>query len=171
MPPPKRRKGLEDRGDLDPRRIVESLEKHRVEYVIVGGLAVIAHGGQRLTRDFDVLIDPTGDNCRKLIAALVELRAEFFRPGSRAGWMGLSPEADPSWIAAENRFFDTAAGGVDIWNRSEGLPGWEEARSRAIEVNAFGHRLLILDRDSLIRSKLAAGRDKDLADVTELGEI
>jgi hypothetical protein len=37
-----------------------------------------------------------------------------------------------------------------------------------VEVDAFGHRLLVLDKDTLIRSKLAAGRDQDLADVAEL---
>lgn len=137
--------------------------------MVVGGLAAIAHGSQRLTRDFDIVIDRRRENCRRLILALVSLEAEICPPGSKRRTK-LSPKADPAWMGAGNRFFDTAAGGIDVWNRAKGLPAWEEARRTAVEVEAFGHKLLVLDKDLLIRSKLAASRDKDLADVAELGE-
>jgi hypothetical protein len=129
---------------------------------------VIAHGSQRLTRDLDIIIDRRVANCRRLTAALVELGAEYRLSSGR--WTKLSAKADPRWVAAENRLFDTRAGGIDVFNRMEGVPTWKEARARAIEVDAFGQDFLVVDKDSLIRSKLAAGRDQDLSDVAELTE-
>ena len=46
----------------------------------------------------------------------------------------------------------------------------EQARPRALEAEAFGQTVLVLDKDTLIRSKLAAGREQDLADVAELNQ-
>jgi hypothetical protein len=133
---------------------------------VIGGWAVISHGSQRLTRDLDIIIDRRVANCRRLIAALVDLGAEHRLSSGK--WTKLSPKADPKWVAAENRLFDTRAGGIDVFNRMEGVPTWKEARTRAIEVDAFGQDFTVIDKDSLIRSKLAAGRDQDLADVAEL---
>jgi hypothetical protein len=53
----------------------------------------------------------------------------------------------------------------------DGVPDWDAARSRAIQVDAFDCSFLVLDKDTLIRSKLAAGREKDRADVAELNEL
>jgi hypothetical protein len=161
------RKGLGDRRAVDPAAAIEALAEHQVDYLIIGGLAAIAHGSQRLTRDLDIVIDPKLANCRRLIAALVELGAEL-KLKTPGRWRRLSPKADPKWIRSENRFFDTRVGGIDVWNKMEGVPTWREARPRAVQVEAFGNELLIVDKDTLIRSKLAAGRDQDLADVAEL---
>ena len=144
------------------------LARHKVDFLVIGGFAVIAHGSQRLTRDLDIVIDTRVANCRRLITALVELGAEYRLTSGR--WSKISPKADPKWIAADNRLFDTRAGGIDVMNQLEGVPSWKEARPRAAEIEAFGHDLLILDKDTLIRSKLAAGREQDLADVAELAE-
>ncbi|MGH2984719.1 MAG: DUF6036 family nucleotidyltransferase [Solirubrobacterales bacterium] len=165
----RRPRGRGDRRALDPAAAIEALAEHEVDYLIIGGLAVIAHGSQRLTRDLDIVIDPRVANCRRLIAALVELGAEL-KLKTAGRWRKLSPKADPNWIRSENRFFDTRVGGIDIWNRMEGVPSWKQARPRAIEIDAFGRKLLVLDKDTLIRSKLAAGRDQDLSDVAELAE-
>jgi hypothetical protein len=130
---------------------------------------VIAHGSQRLTLDLDIVANPTAANGRRLIAALVDLEARYRLSSGR--WVKLSTKADPKWMARDNRLFETRVGGIDVFYKLDGAPTWKEARSRAMEVDAFGLRgLLILDKDTLIKSKLAAGRDKDLADVAELNQ-
>jgi hypothetical protein len=159
-------KGLADRKQVDPAVVVEALAEHEVDYVVIGGFAAIVHGARRLTQDLDLIVDRRVANCRRLITALVSLGAEHRLRSGR--WTRLSPKADPKWIAAENRFFDTAAGGIDVWNRMQGVPSWKEARPRAVEAQAFGHLVPVLDKDTLIASKLAAGREKDLADVADL---
>jgi hypothetical protein len=166
--PGKRRRGVKTRRPIELSEALQALGEHRVEFIVIGGFAVIAHGSQRLTFDLDVIANPSIANGRRLIAALVDLEAEY-RLSSRR-WTKLSTKADPAWIARDNRLFDTRAGGVDVFYKLDGVPGWKEARSRALEVDAFGHSLLVLDKDTLIRSKLAAGREQDLADVTELNQ-
>jgi hypothetical protein len=142
--------------------------EHEVDFVVIGGFAAIAHGSQRLTQDLDLVIDRRVANCRRLIRALGELEAEYRSSSGR--WVKVSPKADPKWVAKENRLFDTRAGGIDVFNKLDGVPAWKEARPRAVEVDAFGHRFPVLDKDTLIRSKLAAGREKDLADVADLNQ-
>ncbi|HKG37033.1 MAG TPA: hypothetical protein VKA89_11405, partial [Solirubrobacterales bacterium] len=132
--------------------------------------AALAHGVQRVTRDFDLLIEPTKANCRRAIGGLVALRAEEYLPQS-SKWTRVSEEASPHWLLSQPRFFDSDAGGVDICNAMEGVPTWREARAGSIEVSAAGQAFRVLDKDTLIRSKLAAGRPKDLGDVTELNEL
>jgi hypothetical protein len=139
-----------------------------VEFVVIGGIAAIAHGSRRMTEDLDIVIDQRVANCRRLIAALVELEAKYRLSSGR--WTKVSPQVDPKWLAKENHLFETRAGGIDVMNRLDGVPSWKEARPRALEAEAFGHTVFLLDKDTLIRSKLVAGRDKDLSDVAELTE-
>jgi hypothetical protein len=159
-------RGVKNRPPIDIARAIDLLAGHEVEFIVIGGFAVIGHGSQRITRDLDIVANPTIANGRRLIAALVELEAEYRLSSGR--WAKLSPKADPKWIAADNHLFNTNAGGIDVFNKLVGVPTWKEARPRAITTEAFGHEVLILDKDLLIRSKLAAGRDQDLADVAEL---
>lgn len=141
-----------------------------VDYVVVGGVAALAHGVQRITRDFDFLVEPSADNCRRAISALVALRAEEFLPRSKK-WAAVSAEASPAWLLKQVRFFDSDAGGIDICNAMDGIPDWETARRGSLEISAFGQLFRILDKDTLIASKLAAGREKDYQDVTEINEL
>jgi predicted nucleotidyltransferase len=166
--PSSRRRGVATRRPVAVAEVIRVLVEHGVDFVVIGGLAAIAHGSQRLTQDLDIVIDRRVANCRRLIAALVELEAEYRSSSGR--WVRLSSKADPKWVAKENHLFDTRAGGIDIFNKLDGVPTWKEARPRAIEVEAFGNRFPVLDKDTLIRSKLAAGREKDLADVAELNQ-
>lgn len=164
MPP---RQGPRDRAPTAPRDVIETLANHEVDYMVIGGLAVIAHGSQRVTRDFDLLLNPATDNCRRMIAALVEIEAKEYLPASKR-WVPVSPDADPVWLLRQPRFFDTTAGGVDVCNGIEGVPAWNEVNERATEIEVFGQPLKLLGKDDLIRSKLAAGREQDLQDVAEL---
>lgn len=138
--------------------------------MVVGGLAAIAHGVQRTTRDLDLLLEPSLPNCRRAIGALAALGAEEFKPASKH-WLSVQPGADPRWLLREPRFFDTRAGGLDLVNAMASAPAWPAAAARAVGVDVFGLAFRVLDRDTLIRSKLAAGREKDLQDVAELGSL
>ena len=164
------RRSLADRRDADPSTVIAALLDHGVEFVVVGGVAAIAHGVQRITRDIDFVLRPGKRNSRRAIAALAELGAEELRPRSKR-WVRVSPRADPGWLLKEPRFFDTQAGAIDIRTSVPGVSGWKQALEGSIEVDAFDRRFRVLDKDTLIRSKLAAGREKDRADVAELAEL
>lgn len=68
---------------FDARAIFQSLAAHDVDYVTIGGIAVQAHGGQRLTQDLDVVIASSSDNLTRLFGALTELDARIFGPDGK----------------------------------------------------------------------------------------
>jgi hypothetical protein len=70
---------------FDRARIIEALDRHGVEHLIVGGIGAQLHGATRPTSDFDSLPSTTEENLGRLAAALRELNA-FLRVG------GLSDE-------------------------------------------------------------------------------
>jgi predicted nucleotidyltransferase len=51
-------------------KVLEALEKHEVDYILIGGVAVILYGMQRLTRDVDVFLKSVPENIDKLRKAL-----------------------------------------------------------------------------------------------------
>lgn len=169
-PAGRRRLTLADRRDADPKAIVTTLNQFAVEFVAIGGVSALALGVQRITRDFDVVVEPSAENCGRVIAALVRLNAEEFHPATKR-WVRVSATASPDWLLKEARFFDSDAGAVDICNAIDGVPDWEAARRGSVEITAFDQAFRVLDKDTFIRSKLAAGREQDLADVAELNEL
>ena len=50
---------------------MQALERHDVEYVVVGGIGAQAYGAQRPTKDFDCLINRTAENLEKLVQQFV----------------------------------------------------------------------------------------------------
>jgi hypothetical protein len=57
----------------DVATVVRYLEEAGVEYALVGGYAIAAHGFNRFSEDIDILVNPSGDNSRRWIAALSRL--------------------------------------------------------------------------------------------------
>jgi hypothetical protein len=166
----RKRRQLADRRDAQPQWIVETFNEAGVEFIVIGGVAALAHGVQRITRDFDFLIEPSAANRKRAIKALVSLEAEEYLPASKK-WVKLDPKASPAWLLKQPRFFDSDAGGIDICNAIDGVPEWPEALAGSIEITAFGQTFRILGKDALIKSKLAAGRPKDAGDVAELTDL
>ena len=54
-------------------RVCSLLNQEHAQYFIIGGQACILHGLVRSTEDVDILIEPSEDNCRKVLAALSQL--------------------------------------------------------------------------------------------------
>ena len=66
---------MTDADRFDPERIVETLNRHRVDYVLVGGYAARLYGARRPTYDFDIAPSTAPDNLHRLSEALRELGA------------------------------------------------------------------------------------------------
>lgn len=157
-----------DRGPLDPVRIFEAFERHEVEYLTIGGVAVNAHGHLRSTRDVDLLVEWTAENMERLAVALRELDAKLF--GVDADLLDIDP-LDPRHLLNGGNFtLRTASGGLDLFDPGE-IPGgrpYEEMRPRAVEATVAGVRIRAVGFDDLIRLKRESGRDRDLEDVATL---
>lgn len=157
-----------DRGPLDPVRIFAALERHGVEYLTIGGVAVNAHGHLRNTRDVDVMIEWTAENMQRLAAALAELQAKLF--GVDAELLDVDPLNPDDLLSGGNFTLRTASGGLDLFDPDE-IPGgrpYEEMRPRAVEAIVAGVRIRAVGLDDLIRLKRESGRDRDLEDVATL---
>jgi hypothetical protein len=129
-----------------------------VEYIIIGAHALAYHGAPRYTGDLDILVRPTAENARRILAALEE-----FGFGS----LGLKNEdfISPDQVVQ----LGNAPVRVDLVTSITGV-SWEEAAAGKRAGTFGGCEVHYLGKGELIRNKRALGRKKDLADLEALDE-
>ena len=101
---------------FNPAAILATLERHRVRYVLIGGLAANAHGARRTTRDVDVIVERTADNLERLAEAAREL--EVRSPVIDSRMRELDPLNPADLERAANVSLDTVEGELDIMNEA-----------------------------------------------------
>lgn len=147
------------------------LSAHGVEYVVIGGFAVILHGAERYTKDVDIVPEPSRDNLSRLWDALVELEAQpaelpDFRPEEMPVEFSLAGiiEGGGNWV------LHTSCGRVDVMQWVSGVESYEELRVRAVEtrIPQIGATVWFAGLDDLLAMKREAGRPQDLMDITAL---
>lgn len=148
---------------LEAQRILEELTSHRVDYVLVGGLAVQTHGSTRMTNDVDLIPAPDPDNLVRLAAALRALDARVLNPGHE------DLEIDAAMLPRATIWqLATPYGDIDVLHDAPGAAPYDELRERALVISLDEARVPVVGRDDLIRMKLARGRSVDRADVAAL---
>jgi predicted nucleotidyltransferase len=134
------------------------LNSRAVEYLVIGGVAAIAHGVPRLTLDLDILIRATPDNVRSLLQAFED-----------AG-LGTAALTTVDEILANEVVIFKDRIRVDVQTRTPGID-FEGARGRCVTIEVEGVPVYLLSIDDLIASKRAAAREKDLQDVEALERL
>jgi predicted nucleotidyltransferase len=143
---------------------VQALVDAGVEFVIIGGWSAILHGSAYSTNDLDVCFSRKAENLRRLARALAP-----YHPRLRDVPAGLPFIWDEGMLRNGTVFtLDTDLGKIDLLAEVSGLGTFEEVSERSVETDAFERRVLILDLKSLIKSKKAAGRSKDVNLLPEL---
>jgi hypothetical protein len=155
-------------GRFDARELFKALAHHEVDYLTVGGIAIQAHGGQRLTQDLDVAIAASTDNIIRLASALVELDARILGPD---GQRSQSVPSAPLLASSDQWHMITVHGPLDILTLPAHLGSFEAMRARAHEVPLGDLSIPIAHRDDLLKMKRAAGRPQDLADIELLESL
>jgi hypothetical protein len=148
---------------LDAERILKTLAEHRVDYVLIGGLAVQTHGHVRTTNDADLIPAPEPANLEQLAAALRALDAKVLNPGEEE-----TPIDAKMLPRATIWQFATRDGGIDVMHEVPGGRPFLELSERALHVRLGEIDVPVVDLDDLIRMKLARGRAVDLEDVAAL---
>lgn len=151
----------------DVRRIIEALSAERAEYVIIGAVALIAHGGSRVTVDLDLCYARSPQNLDAVVRAVGPLRPRL---------RGAPPELpfffDVATLRSGLNFtLTTTAGDLDLLGEVTGVGGFKECLADSVEVSLYGAMVAILGLDLLERSKRAAGRAKDLIDLAEIAAL
>lgn len=134
----------------DVRRICRALEDAGARYVLIGGFAVIIHGGERTTKDIDLLVDPEPDNVARLKRALSVLEDDA----------AAEIASDDLQRYAVVRVADEVM--VDLLRAACGVT-WAEAQASARVVDLDGTPVIVADKRTLIRTKQTV-RPSDAAD-------
>lgn len=145
----------------DFAEFIAAFNNNKVEYILVGGLAVVLHGYNRTTGDMDLLVNPTKANYLKMMRAFKEfglplnsiLENDFLNPEEMDVFtFGRPPLA------------------IDLMTKMRGV-AFEEAYEQSIEMEIEGIIIRLLHYNQLIAAKKASGRFKDLDDIEQLERI
>lgn len=143
---------------------ITSLIAHKVEFVIVGGVAVRLHSSGYITQDLDFCYSRSKENLRNLVAALSP-----FEPRPRRFPADLPYIFDETTLRnATNFTFETLIGGIDLLGEVAGVGDYPVVVERSIEFPIYGHQVKALSLDALIDAKTASGRVKDQLVLPEL---
>jgi len=153
-----------DHAPLQPLELLRLLREHDVDFLVIGGIAVAAHGYLRATKDVDVIPEPSRENLERLAAALTALQASQDLGDVRPEEL---PQLDVEGLEqGGNWFLSTRYGRLDIMRSVEGARSYEQLRSAALVKGGIAYAGL----DDLIAMKHAAGRDLDHIDIRALEE-
>jgi hypothetical protein len=145
--------------EFRPEAILEALARHGVRHVLIGGFAGVIHGSPYVTTDLDVVPDPEPTNLGRLSAALDELHARV--------WTDTEPNGVPfshdAASLAASRIWNlvTDHGRLDITFEPSGTSGYADVSRDAVHLTILGAEVDVASLADVIRSKEAAGREKD----------
>ena len=143
---------------------VQILSEAGVDVVIVGGVALRAHGSGYLTQDLDICYSRTRANLERIAAALAPLdpRPRGFPDGLPFVW-------DLSTLQNGTNFtFKTTLCDIDLLGEVAGVGTYEEVFNNSVVMDFDGLCVNVLSIDALIKAKETAGRPKDAAGLNEL---
>jgi hypothetical protein len=154
---------VSDPEAYDPTPLLEVLADAHVNFVLIGGLAGIAHGSSYPTYDLDIMYAKDRPNLERLAALLRNLGATLCG----------APKDIPFLLDAKtlekggNFTFETPHGAFDILASPAGAPKYEDLKAAADEIDFAGRRVLVASLDHLIAMKDVADRRKDQLMATE----
>jgi Nucleotidyl transferase of unknown function (DUF2204) len=142
----------------DFKECVASFNAHGVDYLVVGGYALAAHGRPRYTGDIDLWVRPTGQNARRVLAALkafglgalVITETDLTTPGNVIQ-LGYPPRR------------------IDLLTSIDGVE-FEACHGRRLTLPIDGVELPVIGLDDFKANKRATGRTQDRADLEALGD-
>ena len=140
----------------DFKEFVELLNRHEIEYLIVGGYALGIHGYPRYTGDLDVWINPTAENARKMVNVMGEfgfaslgLTEKDFAKSDNIIQMGNPPVR------------------IDVLTNPDGVD-FDECWKNKIVVDYRGTPMTVIGYEDFKKNKRASGRVRDKQDLDNL---
>jgi hypothetical protein len=157
---------------LDPEPLLRFLHERGVEHILIGGVAVAAHGYRRPSRDLDIVPAPSHDNLQRLAAALTDLHA---RPAEQGDFAAEEFPVDATHVEdlalGGNFRLDTDLGALDVMQWIAGIDADDLYAALARGALTFWLDDVPVRYCGLIdlrAMKTAAGRPRDLDDLEHL---
>jgi hypothetical protein len=148
---------------LQADRLLQVLHGHDVDFVVIGGMAGLAHGSSYPTYDLDVAYSRDRANLERMAAALSDLSVTL-----RGASADLPFPLDAQTLFNGSNFtFDSPHGSFDILGDADGMGSYEALRSDASVATIEGIEVRVASLDHLIAMKRAANRPKDRLMVEE----
>ncbi len=144
----------------DFQEFIESLNKSNVDYLLVGGYAVILYGYYRTTGDLDIWINPTETNYKKMNIAFNEF-------GIPTDAISLKDFLD--FESNEVFTFGRPPVSIDILTQVKGL-NFSEAQKCSVINETEGFPIKLISYKELIKAKKASNRYRDINDISHLEE-
>ena len=147
------------------REILEVLNQHQVEYIVVGGVAAVIHGAPTTTFDLDALVRLNQANAERLANALGQLEARF-----REHQEKIHPTTEDI-LAGGHLLLITTAGPLDVLGFIGDQQRYEDLLDASSEIEMNIGSLRVLNLDALIAEKKKMGRRKDLITIELLEAV
>ena len=145
--------------EFRPEALLRVLSEHGVDFVLVGGFAAVIHGSPYVTVDLDVVPESSRANLRRLSEALKELHAKIWTQGEPEG---IVFDHDASSLAdAQIWNLVTVHGRLDLTFEPSGTQGYKDLARDAVHLSILGVDVDVASLADVVRSKEAAGREKD----------
>jgi hypothetical protein len=152
---------------FDPERVLETLLRHQVRFVVIGGFAARLLGSPTLTNDLDICYARDRKNLAALSAALLELDASL-----RGAPHGLPFRPDVPTLESGDHFtFSTSAGNLDCIGTPAGSGGFSDLIAGATKMTIGPMSVPVAALEDLIRLKEATGRAKDRIELEILAAL
>lgn len=149
--------GLDLGPHLEAGPLLRALDRHGVDFVVIGGLAGLARGSSYPTYDLDVAYARDERNLERMVAVLVEVGVTL-----RNAPPDLPFQLDAVTLANGSNFtFETEFGHFDILGHVPGIRSYEELRAASTVERVEGISVQVASIDHLISMKRAANRTKD----------
>lgn len=157
---------------LDPLPLLRFLYERGVEHIVIGGVAVTAHGFVRPSKDLDIVPDGSAENLVRLAAALEHLNAKNAEGGDLSdSEFPFDPTSIDDLRQGGNFRLDTDLGELDVMQWVSGIDGddlYAELSKQAVEGRPADVPVKICGLAHLRAMKQAAGRPRDLDDLEHL---
>lgn len=149
--------------ELNTEEMLRRLTAGGVDFVVIGGIALVLSGSARMTRDLDIVFATDGGNLKALGGVLVALNAQLREIEEDVPFV---PD-DKTLRNVQLLTLTTSEGWLDVHREVDGMPSYDALRRRAERLSLGDFSVLVASADDMIAMKRAAGRPQDLADLAE----
>jgi hypothetical protein len=149
--------------DLDAEGMLRRFAANDIDFIVIGGIALVLAGSARITRDLDIVFAPDPENLDALGKVLVDLDAKLREVDDRVPFVPDGRTLGNVQLLT----LATSSGWLDVHRSVDGMPPYDELKRNAEEIDLGDFSVLAASPDDMIAMKRAAGRPQDIADLAE----